>query len=84
MICFKNEPFVLTTSLSVQGCSCCDGNSEGAAEVVDNQPDLEIVDAATWSVGCQWGPREDPTNAAVIFCHVASAASNTKTQPARQ
>lgn len=51
--------------------------------MAENQPDLDIVDAETWSVGCQREPREDPTNA-VIFCHVASAASNTKTQQARQ
>lgn len=41
--------------------------------MANNQPDLDMVDAETWSVGDQRGPREDPTNAAAIFCDVASA-----------
>lgn len=38
-----------------------------------NQSDLDMVDAETWRVGDQQGPREDPTNAAANFHHVASA-----------
>lgn len=70
--------------MCLQDCSCCDGSLEAAVtEVAENQPDLDILDAETWSSGCQRRPGEDPTNA-VLSCHVTSAASNTLTQAARQ
>ncbi|XP_029688190.1 period circadian protein homolog 2-like isoform X3 [Takifugu rubripes] len=76
---------VLPEAINNKGCSCCDGSLEAAVtEVAENQPDLDTLDAETWSSGCQRRPGEDPTNAAVISCHVTSAASNTQTQAARQ
>lgn len=56
----------------MQGCSCCDGTSEAAAEVAASRPDLDMVDSELWSVGDPQEPGEDPTNAAAIFFPVAS------------
>lgn len=67
-------------SWAVQGCSCCDESLEAAVtEAAENQPDLELLDAETWSSGCQQRPGEDPTNADATSCHVTSDASNTET-----
>lgn len=77
------ETFTPCASRAVQDCSCCAGSSGAApTEVNQNHPDLDLLDAETWSSGCQRRPEEDPTDAAVISCHVAPAASSTQTQAA--
>ncbi|GAA6234466.1 period circadian protein homolog 2-like isoform X4 [Lates japonicus] len=65
----------LPKAIDVKMCSCCDSTSEAAlaAEAVvavGDHPDLDIGDTETGGVGCQRGPREEPSNAAVVIsCH---------------
>ncbi|XP_018532149.1 period circadian protein homolog 2 isoform X2 [Lates calcarifer] len=70
----------LPKAIDVKMCSCCDSTSEAAlaAEAVvaaEDHPDLDIGDTETadTEVGCQRGPREEPSNTAVVIsCHGSS------------
>lgn len=48
--------FSFESVCAIQVCSCCDSASE-AAQVAEDQPDLDIGDAETGDVGCQQRPR---------------------------